>query len=324
MNVFLTGGAGYIGSIAARQLLESGHQVTVYDSLVTGHREAVPAGVEFIQGDLGDNKTLQSALEINKYDAVMHFAAFIEAGESMVNPPKYYQNNLINSVNLIDLAVKAGIGRFVLSSTAAVYKSSDQPLGEDSPLGPVNIYGHTKLMIEEVLDFYREIHGLRYAALRYFNAAGALPDQGEAHQPESHLIPLVLQVPLGKREDIKIFGTDYPTPDGTCIRDYIHIVDLVSAHFLALDALEDQKKLVYNLGNGKGYSVREVIETAREVTGHPIPIEEIDRRPGDSPRLVASSEKIRNELGWEPEIPDLKDIIHSAWSWHQSHPDGYM
>lgn len=324
MNVFLTGGAGYIGSIAARQLLESGHQVTVYDSLVTGHREAVPAGVEFIQGDLGDNKTLQSALEINKYDAVMHFAAFIEAGESMVNPPKYYQNNLINSVNLIDLAVKAGIGRFVLSSTAAVYKSSDQPLGENSPLGPVNIYGHTKLMIEEVLDFYREIHGLRYAALRYFNAAGALPDQGEAHQPESHLIPLVLQVPLGKREDIKIFGTDYPTPDGTCIRDYIHIVDLVSAHFLALDALEDQKKLVYNLGNGKGYSVREVIETAREVTGHPIPIEEIDRRPGDSPRLVASSEKIRNELGWEPEIPDLKDIIHSAWSWHQSHPDGYM
>jgi UDP-glucose 4-epimerase len=323
MNIFLTGGAGYIGSIAARQLLESGHQVTVYDSLVTGHREAVPAGVEFIQGDLGDNKTLLSALEVNKFDAVMHFAAFIEAGESMVNPPKYYQNNLINSVTLIDSAVKAGIGRFVLSSTAAVYQSSDQPLGENSPLGPVNIYGHTKLMIEEVLDFYREIHGLRYAALRYFNAAGALPDQGEAHQPESHLIPLVLQVPLGKREDIKIFGTDYPTPDGTCIRDYIHIIDLVSAHTLALDALQDQKKLVYNLGNGKGYSVREVIETAREVTGLPIPVEEIDRRSGDSPRLVASSEKIRKELGWEPKIPDLKDIIQSAWSWHQSHPEGY-
>ena len=324
MNIFLTGGAGYIGSIAARQLLESGHQVTVYDSLVTGYQAAIPADAKFIQGDLGDNKTLGSSLKVNKYDAVMHFAAFIEAGESMVNPPKYYQNNLINSVNLIDLAVKAGIDRFVLSSTAAVYKSSDQPLGEDSPLGPVNIYGHTKLMIEEVLDFYREIHGLRYAALRYFNAAGALPDQGEAHQPESHLIPLVLQVPLGKREDIKIFGTDYPTPDGTCIRDYIHIVDLVSAHFLALDTLENQEKLVYNLGNGKGYSVREVIETAREVTGHSIPVEETPRRPGDSPRLVASSEKIRNELGWEPQIPDLKDIIHSAWSWHQSHPDGYM
>ena len=323
MNIFLTGGAGYIGSIAARQLLESGHQVTVYDSLVTGHREAVPGGVEFILGDLGDNKTLLSALEVNKFDAVMHFAAFIEAGESMVNPPKYYQNNLINSVTLIDSAVKAGIGRFVLSSTAAVYQSSDQPLGENSPLGPVNIYGHTKLMIEEVLDFYREIHGLRYAALRYFNAAGALPDQGEAHQPESHLIPLVLQVPLGKREDINIFGTDYPTPDGTCIRDYIHIIDLVSAHTLALDALQDQKKLVYNLGNGKGYSVREVIETAREVTGLPIPVEEIDRRSGDSPRLVASSEKIRKELGWEPKIPDLKDIIQSAWSWHQSHPEGY-
>jgi UDP-glucose 4-epimerase len=178
-------------------------------------------------------------------------------------------------------------------------------------------------MIEEVLDFYREIHGLRYAALRYFNAAGALPDQGEAHQPESHLIPLVLQVPLGKREVIKIFGTDYPTPDGTCIRDYIHIVDLVSAHTLALDTLQNQKKMVYNLGNGKGYSVREVIETAREVTGLPIPVEEIDRRPGDSPRLVASSEKIRKELGWEPKIPDLKDIIQSAWSWHQSHPEGY-
>jgi len=324
MNIFLTGGAGYIGSIAARQLLESGHQVTVYDSLVTGHRKAVPAGVEFIQGDLGDKKTLVSALEVNKFDAVMHFAAFIEAGESMVNPPKYYQNNLINSVTLIDSAVKAGIGRFVLSSTAAVYQSSDQPLGENSPLGPVNIYGHTKLMIEEVLDFYREIHGLRYAALRYFNAAGALPDQGEAHQPESHLIPLVLQVPLGKREDIKIFGTDYPTPDGTCIRDYIHIVDLVSAHTLALDALENQNKLVFNLGNGKGYSVREVIETAREVTGFPIPVEEIDRRAGDSPRLVASSEKIRKDLGWEPQIPDLKDIIQSAWSWHQSHPDGYV
>ncbi len=323
MNIFLTGGAGYIGSTAARKLLESGNKVTVYDSLVTGHKEAVPEGVEFIEGDLADIKKLQTALGKNKFEAVMHFAAFIEAGESMVNPPKYYQNNLNNSVHLIDSAARAGIDRFVLSSSAAVYKSSDNPLGEDSPLGPVNVYGHTKLMIEEVLDFYREIRGIRYAALRYFNAAGALPGQGEAHQPESHLIPLVLQVPLGKREDIKIFGTDYPTPDGTCIRDYIHITDLVSAHLLALDALEHQDKLVYNLGNGKGYSVREVIETAREVTGHAIPAEETERRPGDSPRLVASSEKIRRELGWEPQIPDLKDIIQSAWEWHQSHPDGY-
>ena len=253
----------------------------------------------------------------------MHFAAFIEAGESMNDPPKFYHNNLSNSVNLIDAAVKAGIRRFVLSSTAAVYQSSDNPLDEDSPLGPVNVYGHTKLMIEEVLGFYRELHGLHFAALRYFNAAGALPDQGEAHQPESHLIPLVLQVPLGQRQNIKIYGTDYPTPDGTCIRDYIHISDLVSAHLLALEALDKKDKLVYNLGNGKGYSVREVIETAREVTGHPIPAEETPRRPGDSPRLVASSEKIRKELGWKPQIPDLKDIIQSAWRL-ASVPSGWL
>lgn len=323
MNIFLTGGAGYIGSIAARKLLESGHQVTVFDSLVTGYKEAIPGGASFIQGDLGDKKTLQTALGGTQFDAVMHFAAFIEAGESMVNPQKYYQNNLFNSTNLIDSTLKAGIKHFVLSSTAAVYQSSDEPLSEESPLGPVNVYGHTKLMIEQVLEFYKEIHGLRYAALRYFNAAGALPDQGEAHQPESHLIPLVLQVPLGKRENIKIFGTDYPTPDGTCIRDYIHISDLVSAHLLALNALDDHDKLIYNLGNGKGYSVREVINTAREVTGHPIPAIETERRSGDSPHLVASSDKIRTELGWEPDIPEIIDIIQSAWSWHQSHPDGY-
>jgi UDP-glucose 4-epimerase len=323
MNIFLTGGAGYIGSAAARKLLEAGHQVTVYDSLVTGYRAAIPEGAAFIQGDLANIKDLEAALATAPFEAVMHFAAFIEAGESMIDPPKFYSNNLMNSVNLIDAAVKAGVKRFVLSSTAAVYQSSDDPLGEDSPLGPVNVYGHTKLMIEEVLGFYREIHGLHYAALRYFNAAGALPNQGEAHQPESHLIPLVLQVPLGQREDIKIYGTDYPTPDGTCIRDYIHIADLVSAHLLALDALEDQEHLVYNLGNGKGYSVREVIETARKVTGQSIPAEETPRRPGDSPRLVASSEKIKKELGWEPETPDLEDIIATAWEWHQGHPNGY-
>ena len=323
MKIFLTGGAGYIGSIAAQTLLKAGHQVTVYDSLVTGYKEAVPAGADFILGDLGDKPKLSGALGDSAFDAVMHFAAFIEAGESMIDPPKFYQNNLMNSVGLIDTAVKAGVKRFVLSSTAAVYQSSENPLDETSPLGPVNVYGHTKLMIEEVLGFYQELYGLNFAALRYFNAAGALPDKGEAHQPESHLIPLVLQVPLGKRQDIKIYGTDYPTPDGTCIRDYIHISDLVSAHLLALEALDKKEKLVYNLGNGKGYSVREVIETAREVTGHPIPAVETPRRPGDSPRLVASSEKIKSELGWKPEIPDLKDIIQSAWDWHRSHPDGY-
>ena len=324
MKIFLTGGAGYIGSMAVRKLLEAGHQVTVYDSLVTGYRGAIPTAATFIQGDLGNPTDIAAALATDQFEAVMHFAAFIEAGESMKNPPKFYSNNLMNSVNLIDAATKSGVKRFVLSSTAAVYQSSDQPLSEQSPLGPVNVYGHTKLMIEEVLEFYREIFGLHYAALRYFNAAGALPEQGEAHQPESHLIPLVLQVPLGQRKDIKIYGTDYPTPDGTCIRDYIHIADLVSAHLLALDALEKEEKLVYNLGNGKGYSVREVIETARAVTGHPIPAEETPRRPGDSPRLVASSDKIRNELGWEPLIPKLEDIITSAWEWHQSHPNGYQ
>lgn len=323
MKIFLTGGAGYIGSMAVRKLLEAGHQVTAYDSLVTGYRQAVPQNATFIQGDLGNPTDVAAALATDKFEAVMHFAAFIEAGESMKNPPKFYQNNLMNSVNLIDAATKAGVKRFVLSSTAAVYQSSDKPLSEESPLGPVNVYGHTKLMIEEVLEFYREIFGLHYAALRYFNAAGALPDQGEAHQPESHLIPLVLQVPLGQRKDIKIYGTDYPTPDGTCIRDYIHIADLVSAHLLALDALDKEEKLVYNLGNGKGYSVREVIETARRVTGHPIPTEETPRRPGDSPRLVASSDKIKKELGWEPGTPVLEDIIASAWEWHQEHPNGY-
>jgi UDP-glucose 4-epimerase len=254
----------------------------------------------------------------------MHFAAFIEAGESMKDPGRFYRNNLINSLQLIESAVQASVNRFVLSSTAAVYQSNDEPLTEDSPLGPTNVYGHTKLIVEQTLEWYRRIHGLHYAALRYFNACGALPGRGEAHQPESHLIPLVLQVPLGQREHIKIFGTDYPTPDGTCIRDYIHIADLVSAHQLALEALEKSNCLIYNIGNGSGYSVREVIETARAVTGHPIPAQESPRRAGDPARLVASSEKIRRELGWQPQFPDLKDILTSAWEWHRSHPKGYQ
>ena len=323
MNIFLTGGAGYIGSAAAQTMLDAGHSVTVYDALFTGYRAAVPKRAKFIEADLADENTLREALASQNFDAVMHFAAFIEAGESMQNPGKYYQNNLLNSANLIEAVFQAGIKRFVLSSTAAVYQSSDEPLTEESPLGPTNVYGHTKLMIEQILDWYRRVHGLHYAALRYFNAAGALPRRGEAHQPESHLIPLVLQVPLDQRENISIYGIDYPTPDGTCIRDYIHISDLISAHLLALDALKEHDKLVYNLGNGQGYSVREVIETAREVTGHPIPAIETPRRPGDSPRLVASSEHIRQELGWEPQLPELKTIIASAWEWHQGHPRGY-
>jgi len=323
MDIFITGGAGYIGSAAAEALLDAGHNVTIYDSLITGHREALPKGATFIHADLGDVETLTRALTSKRFDAVMHFAAFIEAGESMRDPGRFYRNNLIYSLQLIEAAHRAGISRFVLSSTAAVYQSSDEPLSESSPLGPTNVYGHTKLLIEETLRWYHRIHGMHYAALRYFNAAGALPHRGEAHQPETHLIPLVLQVALGQRDSISIFGTDYPTPDGTAIRDYIHISDLVSAHLLALDALETREELVYNLGNGAGYSVREVIETAREVTGHPIPAKETPRRPGDPARLVASSEKIRRELGWTPRFPSLREIIASAWEWHRAHPNGY-
>jgi UDP-glucose 4-epimerase len=323
MNIFVTGGAGYIGSATAEALLNAGHTVTVYDSLVTGHRAAVPAGAKFIHADLADADALTRALGAEKFDAVMHFAAFIEAGESMKDPGRFFKNNFGNSLQLIETAVRAGVKRFVFSSTAAVYQSSEEPLGEDSPLGPTNVYGQTKLMTEQALEWYRQIHGLHVGVLRYFNACGALPGRGEAHQPESHLIPRVLQIALGNAEAATIYGTDYPTPDGTCIRDYIHIADLVSAHLLALDALGECDKLVYNVGSGNGYSVREVIEAARAVSGHPIPTVEQPRRPGDSARLVASSRRIREELGWKPTHDDIKMILASAWDWHKSHPHGY-
>lgn len=323
MNILVTGGAGYIGSAAAEALLEVGHKVTVYDSLVSGYREAVPNAARFIHADLGDREALNAVLTDQPYGAIMHFAASAEVSESMKDPGKFFQNNLCNSIQLIETAVRAGVRRFVLSSTAAVYASSDGPLSENSPLEPNSVYGQTKLMVEQVLDWYRRIHGLHYATLRYFNAAGALPQHGESHRPESHLIPLVLQVVLGQREAIQIYGSDYPTPDGTCIRDYIHISDLVSAHLLVLETLEEQDRLIYNLGNGAGYSVREVIDTARQVTGHPIPAIESPRRRGDPARLVASSEQIRRELGWQPQIPDLQDIVASAWEWHRTHPNGY-
>lgn len=323
MNIFVTGGAGYIGSAAAEALLQAGHSVTVYDSLVSGHRAAVPVGAKFIKADLKNVRKLSAALKAERFDAVMHFAASIEAGESMKRPGQFFHNNLVNSLHLIEAAVEAGVRRFVLSSTAAVYQSSDEPLTEESPLGPTNVYGQTKLMIEQALEWYRQIHGLHYAALRYFNACGALPGRGEAHQPESHLIPRVLSVPLGKLDSINVNGTDYDTPDGTCIRDYIHIADLVSAHLLALDALAEREGLTCNLGSGRGYSVREVIETARLITGHAIPAVEFPRREGDPARLVASSAKIRRELGWNPKHDNLREILESAWEWHRSHPNGY-
>jgi UDP-glucose 4-epimerase len=323
MNILVTGGAGYIGSATAEALLQAGHSVTVYDSLVTGHRQAVPARAQFVEAALEDRPALSKVLTRGAFDAVMHFAAFIEAGESMKHPGRFYANNLANSLTLIDTAALAGVKRFVLSSTAAVYQSSDEPLTEESPLGPTNVYGHTKLVIEQALNWYRQIHGLEYAALRYFNACGALPGRGEAHNPESHLIPRVLAVALGQSEAAAIYGANYPTPDGTCIRDYVHIADLVSAHLLALDALPEHDSLVYNVGSGHGFSVREVIEMARKVTGHAIPAVESPRRAGDAPRLVASSEKILRELGWRPQHADLHDIISSAWEWHKSHPKGY-
>jgi UDP-glucose 4-epimerase len=324
MNILVTGGAGYIGSATAEALTKAGHAVTVYDSLITGHRAAVPTEAAFVQADLSDSHTLVETLTREKFDAVMHFAAFIEAGESMKEPGRFFQNNFTNSLSLMENAIRAGVKRFVFSSTAAVYQSSNEPLTEASYLAPTNVYGQTKLMVEQALEWYRQIHDLHYASLRYFNACGALPGRGEAHQPESHLIPLVLRVPLGQSESINIYGTDYPTPDGTCIRDYIHIADLVSAHLLALEGLKERDQLIYNLGSGNGYSVQEVIETTRRVTGHRIPAIACPRRTGDSAILVASSEKIKRELGWKPEHDNLHEIITSAWAWHKWHPKGYQ
>ena len=324
MNVLVTGGAGYIGSVVANELLKAGHAVTVYDSLVRGHRAAVPAGARFVQGDILDGSALGQAMAGSRFDAVMHFAAFIEAGESMRKPGQFFRNNVSGSLNLIEATVAHSIPRFVFSSSAGVYASKDTPLVEDDPLGPASVYGQTKLMIEQMLNWYHRIHGLHYAALRYFNAAGASPsgERGEAHAPETHIIPLTLQVALGQREKIAIFGDDYPTRDGTCVRDYIHVTDLAQAHILALQALDEGSR-IYNLGNGQGFTVKEVVETCREVTGYAIPAEVGPRRPGDPAVLVASSEKIRRELGWRPQYPDLRTIVEHAWEWHRTHPHGY-
>jgi UDP-glucose 4-epimerase len=323
MTILVTGGAGYIGSVVAEALLNAGKKVVVYDSLVRGHRAAVPPGADFVQADLADREALKAAFRRYECEAVVHFAAFLEVEESMKTPAVFFRNNVANSLNLIEAAVEAKVEKFVFSSTCAVYQAQNRPLREDDPLGPASVYGETKLMIERMLRWFGEIHGLRYAALRYFNAAGATTERGEDHHPETHLIPLVLQVPLGRRREVHIYGTDYPTDDGTCVRDYIHIADLASAHLLALDALDRCERLTCNLGNGAGYSVRQVIETAREVTGHPIPAVEMLRRPGDPAILIASAGRAQQELGWEPKHPALRDIIASAWEWHRAHPQGY-
>jgi UDP-glucose 4-epimerase len=329
MKVLVTGGAGYIGGVVADELLQAGHEVIVFDNLSRGHRQAVPKNAELVTGELADRAALDQLLRTQAIDAVMHFAALIEAGESMKAPETFFRNNTANALTLLEAMLGAGVKRFVFSSTAALYGNPERtPIEENDALRPTNAYGESKLLVERMLAWFHQIHGLRYASLRYFNAAGASrPDRGEAHQPETHLIPRILEVALGRAQHVNIFGTDYPTPDGTCVRDYIHVSDLARAHLLALHALEktagESIPLIYNLGNGQGFSVREVVEVARAVTGHPVPAIESPRRPGDPAVLIASSEKIRRELGWQPKFADLKTIVESAWQWHRAYPDGY-
>jgi UDP-glucose 4-epimerase len=325
MTVLVTGGAGYIGSVVAAELLKAGRRVLVYDDLSRGHRRAIPKGAELIVADIADRAALDRVFKTHPVDAVMHFAALIEAGASMKNPAAFFRNNTANALTLLEAMLTHGVKKFVFSSTAALFGNPDRaPIEEDDPLRPTNVYGESKLMVERMLAWLNVVHGLRYASLRYFNAAGAVSsDQGEDHRPESHLIPLVLKVALGQTEHVNVFGADYPTPDGTCVRDYIHVLDLASAHLLALDALERHDRLIYNLGNGQGFSVREVIEVARKVTGRPITVVESPRRPGDPAILIASAARIRRELNWLPRFPDLETIVASAWRWHSAHPHGY-
>ena len=323
-RVLVTGGAGYIGSVVAAQLLKKGSNVVIFDNLCHGSPKAIPGGAELVVADSADRAALDRVLTDYRIDAVMHFAAFIEAGESMKVPEKYFRNNSANSLTLLEALIAHKIPRLVFSSTAALYGTPERtPIEETDPLHPTNAYGASKLLVEQMLDWFHQIHGLRYACLRYFNAAGAAGEHGEDHHPESHLIPLTLQVALGQRNHIDIYGTDYPTPDGTCVRDYIHVSDLASAHLLVLDALRQENKLIYNLGTGRGFSVREVIDTVRRVTGHAIPAREMPRRSGDPAVLVASSDRIKRELRWQPQFPDLEQIVRSAWDWRRAHPNGY-
>lgn len=323
MKVLVVGGAGYIGSITAERLIDQGVEVVVYDNLSTGHRWAVPKGALFVEGDLADSACLDRLFAKHNIYAVMHFAAHIVVSESMEAPARYFTNNVANVINLLNAMLQNGVMRFIFSSSAAVYGEPEfVPIPESAPLAPTNPYGETKVMVERILDWYSRLLGLRYASLRYFNAAGAYKNLGEDHHPETHLIPIVLQAALGTRDSVTIYGTDYPTPDGTCIRDYIHVADLAEAHILALKAL-DRGSRVYNLGVGNGHSVREVIEMARAVSGRPIKVVEGPRRPGDPPALVASSQRAMAELGWRPTYSDLATIVRTAWEWHKEHLRGY-
>jgi UDP-glucose 4-epimerase len=321
MNVFVTGGAGYIGSVCVEELLNAGHTVTVYDSLVEGHRSAVDPRAAFVRGCLSEAAKLTEALRQARAEVIIHFAAFALVGESVTQPGKYFGNNVGNGLNLLNAALAAGVRKFVFSSTCATYGLPDRvPMTEDLPQRPITPYGESKLMFERMLGWYQQAHGLEFVAFRYFNAAGATARCGEHHRIETHLIPRVLAVPLGRLPCAEIFGTDYPTPDGTCLRDYIHVVDLAQAHILAM---APGRQGFYNLGNGDGYSVREVIAACEQVAGRKIPVVEKPRRAGDPPRLVASAEKAKRELGWKPRFPKLGDIIASAWAWHRKQPDGY-
>ncbi len=321
MKVLVAGGAGYVGSCCTEYLLDLGHEIVVFDSLVKGHREAVDPRAQFVEGDLADEHAIRSALEQAQPEGVIHFAAFIEVGESMTDPARYFRNNVACALNLASASARCGVRKLVFSSTAAVYGMPKQiPIPETEPTCPINPYGESKLMFERMLRWFHEVEGLQYTALRYFNAAGATERCGEDHDPESHLIPIVLQAAQGKRPSVSIFGTDYPTPDGTCIRDYVHVLDLAQAHVLAL---ESNDVGAFNLGSGSGHSVRAIIDTAREVTGKPISVVEAERRPGDPPRLISDSTAARTRLGWQPQHDDIHDIVETAWRWRSQHPDGY-
>ena len=325
MNVLVVGGAGYIGSHAVKYLSDAGHSVWVYDNLSRGHRASVPAG-RLVVGEVADRAKLVATMKDKKIDAVMHFAAFALVNESVNDPSLYYRNNVIAALELLDAMREANVMRIVFSSTTATYGEPEiVPIPETTPQAPINPYGFTKLVIEKALADYAAAYGLAYAALRYFNAAGADPsgEIGEDHVPESHIIPLVLQVALGQRDKITIYGDDYPTPDGTCVRDYVHVCDLADAHLRALERLEPGKGICLNLGTGRGTSVREIVEACREVTGHPIPEVMGTRRAGDPPELVADARRAQAELGWTPQYQDVRSIVKTAWSWHQKHPHGY-